>query len=382
MRFFLLSILLTSQFLLGFTTFSNAQNIDGIWRGYFITDDGDQYRLEIQVKRNASNAVQGVSYSYLDVRFYGKATMTGTYDKAKKKLRVYEIKTVEIKSSTGDGAAIMNYDLQYSKSGKEEFLEGTYLGRSEVKGMPNPYEWGQSGGGKVFLRRVIESNFYVEPFLRNTPSVTRPKPNAPNTNKTETATIKPKTPNTTTNTTVKNNKTTPPPVNKPAVQKTQPVQKPAEKATAKVNTPANVPDTKTELKPVPPVANTNNLPVPKPAILKTRSNELMKSLVVNTNQVTIKLYDNGEIDDDTISVYVDNKLMLAKKRLSTVPITLNLTLDNEGDEYEIVMVAENLGRIPPNTSLMVVDAGDKTYKVQITSNEQKNAMVRLRYEKP
>ncbi|MFD2920923.1 hypothetical protein ACFS6H_14460 [Terrimonas rubra] len=368
--------------MLGFTTFSNAQNIDGIWRGYFITDDGDQYRLEIQVKRNASNAVQGVSYSYLDVRFYGKATMTGTYDKAKKKLRVYEIKTVEIKSSTGDGAAIMNYDLQYSKSGKEEFLEGTYLGRSEVKGMPNPYEWGQSGGGKVFLRRVIESNFYVEPFLRNTPSVTRPKPNAPNTNKTETATIKPKTPSTSTNTTVKNNKTTPPPVNKPAVQKTQPVQKPAEKATAKVNTQVNVPDTKTELKPVPPVANTNNLPVPKPAILKTRSNELMKSLVVNTNQVTIKLYDNGEIDDDTISVYVDNKLMLAKKRLSTVPITLNLTLDNEGDEYEIVMVAENLGRIPPNTSLMVVDAGDKTYKVQITSNEQKNAMVRLRYEKP
>ena len=144
----------------------------------------------------------------------------------------------------------------------------------------------------------------------------------------------------------------------------------------------NVPEAKTELKPVPPVANTNNLPVPKPAILKTRSNELMKSLVVNSNQVTIKLYDNGEIDDDTISVYVDNKLMLAKKRLSTVPITLNLTLDNDGDEYEIVMVAENLGRIPPNTSLMVVDAGDKTYKVQITSNEQKNAMVRLRYEKP
>lgn len=374
MRFFLLSILLTSQFLLGFTTFSNAQNIDGIWRGYFITDDGDQYRLEIQVKRNASNAVQGVSYSYLDVRFYGKATMTGTYDKAKKKLRVYEIKTVEIKSSTGDGAAIMNYDLQYSKSGKEEFLEGTYLGRSEVKGMPNPYEWGQSGGGKVFLRRVVESSFYVEPFLRNTPSVARPKPNAPNTNKNATATVKPKTPDTN-NTTAKNNKRTTP-VNKPVVQK------PAEQATAKINTPVNVPETKTELKPVPPVTKTNNLPVPKPAILKTRSNELMKSLVVNNNQVTIKLYDNGEIDDDSISVYVDNKLMLAKKRLSTLPITLNLTLDNDGDECEIVMVAENMGRIPPNTSLMVVDAGDKTYKVQITSTEQKNAMVRLRYEKP
>jgi hypothetical protein len=377
MRFFLLSILLTSQFLLGFTTFSNAQTIDGVWRGYFITDDGEQYRLEIQVKKNASNAVQGVSYSYLDVRFYGKATMTGSYNKATKKLRVYEIKTVEIKSSTGDGASIMNYDLEYSKSGKEEFLEGTYLGKPEIKDGPNPYNWGQSGGGKVFLRRVAESSFYVEPFLRNTPSVTKAKPNAPNNNKTAMADIKPKTPPVTNNT-VKTNKPAP-----PVVQKTPPVQTPATPNTAKVNTPVLVPENKTEVKTIPPpVAKTNDLPVPKPAIFKTRTNELMKSLVVNSNTVTIKLYDNGEIDDDTISVYVDNKLMLAKKRLSTVPIILNLTLDNDGDEYEIVMVAENLGRIPPNTSLMVVDAGDKSYKVQITSTEQKNAMVRLRYEKP
>lgn len=367
--------------MLGFTTFSNAQNVDGIWRGYFITDDGDQYRLEIQVKRNASNAVQGVSYSYLDVRFYGKATMTGNYDKVKKKLRVYEIKTVEIKSSTGDGAAIMNYDLQYSKSGKEEFLEGTYLGKTEVKDGPNPFAWGQSGGGKVFLRRVVESNFYVEPFLRNTPSVAKAKPNAPST-KPATVTTKPKIPNTTASATPKNNKTTPPANNNLPTPKKQPAQKPADQGIAKLNTPVTVPETKTEVKTVPPVAKTNNLPVPKPAILKTRSNELMKSLVVNDKNITIKLYDNGEIDDDTISVYVDNKLMLAKKRLSTLPLTLNLTLDNDGDEYEIVMVAENLGRIPPNTSLMIVDAGEKSYRVQITSNEQKNAMVRLRYEKP
>lgn len=376
MRFFLLSILLTSQFLLGYTTFSQAQNIDGVWRGYFITDDGDQYRLEIQVKRNAANAVQGVSYSYLDVRFYGKATMTGSYDKVHKKIRIHEIKTVEIKSSTGDGASIMNYDLQYSTSGKEEFLEGPYLAKPEVKDTVNPYKWGSAGGGKVFLRRVAESDFYVEPFLRNTPSVAKAKPNAPTKNKPAVTTTKPKTPNTTASTNPQNNKPTPP-TKKPVVTKP-----PTTNTTAKVNTPVTVPETKTEVRPVPPVSRTNNLPVPKPAILKTRSNELMKALVVNSNNVTIKLYDNGEIDDDTISVYVDNKLMLGKKRLSTQPITLNLTLENDGDEYEIVMVAENMGRIPPNTSLMVVTAGDKTYKVQITSNEQKNAMVRLRYERP
>ena len=30
----------------------------------------------------------------------------------------------------------------------------------------------------------------------------------------------------------------------------------------------------------------------------------------------LKLYDNGEIDDDTISVYLDKKLILSNKRLS------------------------------------------------------------------
>ena len=45
------------------------------------------------------------------------------------------------------------------------------------------------------------------------------------------------------------------------------------------------------------------------------------------------------------------------------------------------MVAENLGEIPPNTSLMIVKAGDKEYEVRITSTEQKNAVVKFQYVK-
>jgi hypothetical protein len=39
------------------------------------------------------------------------------------------------------------------------------------------------------------------------------------------------------------------------------------------------------------------------------------------------------------------------------------------------MVANNLGAIPPNTSLMIVTAKDKRYQVYITSTEQQNAKV-------
>ncbi|RYF12563.1 MAG: hypothetical protein EOO40_00955 [Deltaproteobacteria bacterium] len=95
----------------------------------------------------------------------------------------------------------------------------------------------------------------------------------------------------------------------------------------------------------------------------------------------VKLYDNGEVDDDTVSIYLDNKLILAKKRLSASPIELTVKLSEDAPEHVLVMVAENMGRIPPNTSLMLVYDGDKRHEVQITSTEQKNAMVRFRYQK-
>ncbi|MEI9810139.1 MAG: hypothetical protein WDO16_20980 [Bacteroidota bacterium] len=87
--------------------------------------------------------------------------------------------------------------------------------------------------------------------------------------------------------------------------------------------------------------------VPTPAVLKERQNELMKSLVVNSTEVTVKLYDNGEIDDDTISVFFDKKLMVSNKRLSTAPITLKLKMDEDDADHELVMVAENLAVFPP-----------------------------------
>jgi hypothetical protein len=98
--------------------------------------------------------------------------------------------------------------------------------------------------------------------------------------------------------------------------------------------------------------------------------------------VTVRLYDNGEIDDDTISIYFDKRLLISGKRLSASPITVKLKIDDENQVHELVMVAENLGRIPPNTALMIVDAGDQRFDVRITSTEQKNALVRFSYQRP
>lgn len=355
---------LLTLLLISITTLSlNAQDLTGIWKGYFITDAGEYYRLEFQVNQNRSSVVSGVSYSYLDVRFYGKATMTGSFIRNSKVFRIREIKTVEIKSMGGDGACIMNYDLQYKKSGKEEFLEGRFLGKTEVKEGPNPYKWGQCGGGKVYLRRVTTSDFYIEPFLRG--KIKRQDQDQVIVNK-------PPVRKDTSKTITKVN-----PGKKPVIGNEPPARKPITKVE---NPPISQKDSAVKDLTEPPVVKKNIDKIPTPPILKTRSNELVRVLTVKDPNVVIKIYDNGEIDDDTISVYLDNKLMLSKQKLTASPLTLKFNMGDDGDEHELVMVAENLGRIPPNTSLMIVESGGQRFEVRITSTEQKNAMIRFRYQ--
>jgi hypothetical protein len=101
---------------------------------------------------------------------------------------------------------------------------------------------------------------------------------------------------------------------------------------------------------------------------------------VDTGTIQLDFYDNGEIDDDTISVFVNKKLILSKERLSVRPSTTRIKIDLENTFQEIEMVAENLGRIPPNTALLIVTAGTRRYRLYLTSTEQKSAMVRFIYE--
>lgn len=375
-RFFLRPLLLLSTLLL-VCNFSFAQDITGIWKGYFIADGGGYYKLEFQIKLNPSSSVTGVSYSWgNNISFYGKATMSGNYDKGEKKFQIQELRTVEVKNTFG-GTCLMNYKFSYSKSGNEEFLEGTFLGKSEDRKNPkNNGVWGDCGGGTVYLRRVNESEFYVEPFLRDKPVVKRDT-----SARSKTTTVPKPKPNT--NSPVV--KKAPPKTNSTVKKTTQPANKNKTNSTAKVKPAIINPDTKKDSVKIDAPVMKNTVVEKKiitPDILRTRENELAKTITVNTQQVTIKLYDNGEIDDDSISVFVDKQLKLSHKRLSTSPIVLTLDFNDDDTEHEVVMVAENLGRIPPNTSLMVITAGDKRYQVQITSTEQKNALVRFRYEKP
>lgn len=373
----------------GISLSAQSQDLTGIWRGNFrqtgnkfmdMMRPEERYKFEVQLDQQGK-LFNGVTYSYLTTVFYGKATCKGTVNPATRKVLLEEIKIVEVRMSGMSEACIMTLFLQYSKLDNEEFLEGTYTSMN-VKDSSN------CGRGTVFLRKVTTSDFYKEPFLEKEQKLAEKKPEKPvttpppaakppvkkpvtaNKPKTTPATTKPSgtvtKPKTTT--TAKPNVTKKPPV-KPPVQQ-------APVAATKPNTKIIETDTvkKIDVKP-------NIAVISTPKVLASRENELVKTITTNAREIVLNIYDNGTVDNDTISVYLDKKLVLSKKRLTERAISLTIQLDETNNYHELVMVAENLGEIPPNTSLMIVKAGSKDYEVRITSTEQKNAVVIFKYQK-
>ena len=119
-----------------------------------------------------------------------------------------------------------------------------------------------------------------------------------------------------------------------------------------------------------------------PRALVEKKNELVKEIYVDTGTIRLDFYDNGQVDGDTISVFVDNVPVVSRKMLTTKPVSITVTIDLKRTQREIIMVGENLGTIPPNTALMVVNANNKRYQLFLTSDDKKNALVRFIYEKP
>lgn len=374
-------------FLLGLIHCAAAQDITGIWRGHFsdnnrmnqILNIDDRYRFEVQIAQTEKK-LQAVTYSYKNVEFYAKASATGSINPKTGKVRVLELKIIEVRKGMGSVVCSMDCMLTWTKSGDDEFLEGTFVATSTL-------DSSFCGRGTVFLRKEAVSDFYKEPFVAKKEkeiarklAIAKETPQLVDSLKTKPAPVAKAKP-------VAPVKTTP----KPATSST--AKKPASKASAPVAkaTPPKKPEPKLIPQQIEPLAMADS---PKktvtvspgksfstniPSVIKNRENEVTKTITVKSNEVALYIYDNGTIDHDTISVYLDNKLVVAHKMISLEPIIVKLKLDTTNNYHEIVMVADNLGDIPPNTSLMVVKAGDQQYEVRISTNEQKNAVVVFKY---
>jgi hypothetical protein len=216
----------------------------------------------------------------------------------------------------------------------------------------------------VYLEKVPESDFYKEDFIRDYEA----RKKNPPVNSTPPRVVK-QTPKTQPKT---KPKTTTSAEQKKPVKKDDAVKKDPSRVDISA-TPQKI-DDNIVVKPL------ENKIIPKE--LKERENKVAKLIEAEGDEITIELYDNGQIDNDTITVYHNKRAVVVRKRLCHQPITIRIKVDPAKPRNEFVMVAENLGTIPPNTALMIITVGKQRYEVTLTSNEQKNAMVIVECKPP
>jgi len=105
----------------------------------------------------------------------------------------------------------------------------------------------------------------------------------------------------------------------------------------------------------------------------------IQSLVEISNDekdsILVELYDNGIIDNDSASVYLDDSLLLYKQLVTNKPVSFYISIGKQKAINKLKLVAENLGTIPPCTVLMIIKTKKKRYEVNLSSNFSSNGVV-------
>ena len=335
--------LLTAVLIFLITTVASGQDFTGQWKGTFRDNSSSvsgwgnsqcDYVLELDV--NGTN-VSGYSYTYFTdegKKYYTICSLKGFIDKKQQYIEIKEYLRTKTNVPNNIRNCFQVHKLTYRKMDDTETLKGEWV--------PAPDQEGGCGYGVTSLqRRVLKKNYSLyNPVSKAAPNTSNKKlPILSDKNK-------------------KNNlavKQTPKKNDWVLKSKTQAVQEPFEMTPVQKNT-------------------RDKIICPPPNFDK-RNNNLIKTIEVENAVVKVDLYDNGEIDGDSISLFYNGKLLISHKRLSEKPITLNIKVDKDNSMNELVMYAENLGTIPPNTALMVVTDGSKRYEVRITSDLRKSGTI-------
>lgn len=121
---------------------------------------------------------------------------------------------------------------------------------------------------------------------------------------------------------------------------------------------------------------------PKPLttdeMFASRKKIFNKEIALSGDSIELRFYDNAEVDGDSISLYLNDKLFFTHIRLTANAYTIKLPVKELNDNNELVMVAENLGSIPPNTAFMVAMVAGNRYEAQLESTENSSCLIRLK----
>ncbi len=115
-------------------------------------------------------------------------------------------------------------------------------------------------------------------------------------------------------------------------------------------------------------------------IKESRKSEVETVITTTADSIRIILFDNGEIDGDTITVFYNGKIIVNQLLLTEKPFEIIMPIPKNGALQIIELLANNLGSIPPNTAYMQIWTGVKKYEFRLSSDYKTNARIDVQYK--
>jgi hypothetical protein len=119
----------------------------------------------------------------------------------------------------------------------------------------------------------------------------------------------------------------------------------------------------------------------KSAMVAGRKSEFSQIVSFKSDSLELSLYDNGEIDGDTVSVFLNGEVIMSRQGLKASAIKKTIYITPGNEDFTLVLFAENLGKYPPNTGLLVVHDGEDVYNLRFSSDFQKSSGIVFRKKK-
>ena len=119
--------------------------------------------------------------------------------------------------------------------------------------------------------------------------------------------------------------------------------------------------------------------IPAAANISLRTTEVIRTIDFKSDSLTLTLYDNGIVDGDTVSVVLNGEVIIPKQGLSEQSYRKVIKIPpGSGDALQLVLYAENLGSIAPNSGLLIIEDGSERYEVMFKGDMKNSSAVKLR----
>lgn len=117
-------------------------------------------------------------------------------------------------------------------------------------------------------------------------------------------------------------------------------------------------------------------------VFEERKKNIIQTFTYKSDSLILALYDNGEVDGDTVSVIVNGEKLMERQGLRSTAIKKTIYVPaGENKDLEIVLFADNLGRFPPNTGLLIIRDGEDRYEIRFSADFEQSAAIILRRKK-